>query len=127
MAAAGERAQRTVLVVEDERDLRESFGEVLELEGYQVFLAENGRRALELLGELRRPAIVMLDLMMPVMNGFEFLAELRRGEHRGLPVVVVSAFADRAAGLDVEAVLEKPFRLTELVRVLERVDREVSG
>ena len=125
MSADAERANRVILVVEDERDLRESFQDVLELEGYRVFLAENGLRALEALPGLPRPAVIMLDLMMPVMNGFEFLAELRRGTHHELPVIVISAFADRAAGLDVEAVLEKPFRLAELYRTLERVERAV--
>ncbi len=110
-----------VLVVEDDDDVRESFAEVLELHGYRVVTAENGQRALEVLDDLPRPAVIMLDLMMPVMNGPEFLAELRRGKHRELPVVIVSAFADRAAGLPAEAVLEKPVRPTTLFHTIERI------
>jgi two-component system, OmpR family, response regulator CpxR len=81
-----------VLVVDDDRNIREMIGDFLSIEGYHVVLAENGERALELIRSGPLPAVILLDLMMPVMSGFEFLevaeqdAQLRR-----LPVVVVSA------------------------------------
>jgi CheY-like chemotaxis protein len=120
-----ERRDRAILVVDDEADLRRCFRDVLELEGYRVLLAENGRRALDTLPILPRSAVIILDLMMPVMNGFEFVEELRRGAYRDLPVIVVSAFSDRAADLDVEALVSKPIRPTELFDVLGRVERRV--
>jgi CheY-like chemotaxis protein len=62
---------KTVLVVHDDIDLRESLGDVLRGEGYAVTLASNGREALDLLPELERPCAVVLDMTMPVMDGTE--------------------------------------------------------
>jgi CheY-like chemotaxis protein len=66
------RNQNTVLVVDDDSDLRESLGDLLRGEGYAVTLASNGREALDLLPGLRRPCAVVLDIAMPVMSGIEF-------------------------------------------------------
>lgn len=65
-------SQNTVLVVDDDSDLRESLGDVLRAEGYAVTLASNGREALDLLPGLKRPCAVVLDIAMPVMSGTEF-------------------------------------------------------
>jgi len=66
------RNGNTVLVVDDDTDLRESLGDVLRGEGYAVTLASNGREALDLLPGLKRPCAVVLDMEMPVMSGIEF-------------------------------------------------------
>jgi CheY-like chemotaxis protein len=80
-----------VLVVEDEAATRELLRRVLEGEGWTVAEAENGRAALERVAE-ERPALILLDLMMPEMDGFAFMDELRRREGWGtIPVVVVTA------------------------------------
>jgi CheY-like chemotaxis protein len=80
-----------VLVVEDEAHIRELMTRVLEKEGWSVSTAENGRVALERVGEAL-PELIFLDLMMPVMDGFEFLREFRSVEEwRGIPVIVVTA------------------------------------
>jgi PAS domain S-box-containing protein len=85
------RNGRPVLVAEDDEPTRAMFRRALEKEGWQVVEAENGRAALERLAE-RPPALVLLDLMMPEMDGFEFLARLRQdAAWRSLPVVVVTA------------------------------------
>ncbi len=82
---------REVLLVEDDRDTRELLRRHLESEGWTVEEAENGRAGLEAL-ERRRPALVLLDLMMPVMDGWQFAAELRRHEAwHGIPIVVLTA------------------------------------
>jgi CheY-like chemotaxis protein/anti-sigma regulatory factor (Ser/Thr protein kinase) len=82
---------RLVLVVEDETSTRAMLRRMLEREGWQVTEAEHGRVALARLAE-SRPALILLDLMMPEMNGFAFVEELRqRGEWRSIPVVVVTA------------------------------------
>jgi CheY-like chemotaxis protein len=64
--------ENTVLVVDDDTDLREALGDALRDEGYAVTLASNGREALDLLPGLKRPCAVVLDLTMPVMNGTDF-------------------------------------------------------
>jgi len=85
------RRDRPVLVVDDDAEVRQLLRRMLESEGYAVVEAENGRVALERLrGET--PSLILLDLMMPEMDGFEFVAELRRHEGwRAIPIVVITA------------------------------------
>src|SRR5690606_31199014 len=70
--------ERTILVVEDDPEILESLCDVLELEGYQVVAASNGQQALEQLRRMSRPCLVLLDLMLPVMDGKELLATIRQ-------------------------------------------------
>jgi CheY-like chemotaxis protein/anti-sigma regulatory factor (Ser/Thr protein kinase) len=85
------RRDLPVLVVDDDVTVRQLFRRILEPEGYAVVEAENGRQALERLSEMS-PSVVLLDLMMPEMDGFEFVAEFRRHESwRAIPIVVVTA------------------------------------
>jgi CheY-like chemotaxis protein len=110
----------SILVVEDDTDLRDCVREELEDSGYRVTTAGNGREGLDLLDRGDRPCLILLDLMMPVMTGYEFLAELR-GRDADIPVVVMSAFLDAAAVLGpVSETLPKPFRHTDLLAVVRR-------
>jgi CheY-like chemotaxis protein len=103
-----------VLVVEDDRDIRDSVSAVLEAEGYTVLTAGDGREALTVL-EHGRPCVVLLDLMMPVMNGWDFMAEVRKTRRfDDLPVVVVSAYSERKAE-GVTRVLKKPLNVSQLL------------
>jgi CheY-like chemotaxis protein len=87
--------QATVLVVDDDEAIRETVRDVLSDEGYRVLVAENGAKALELL-EKAHPAVVLLDLMMPIMSGWEVLETLEQREDLAhIPVVVVSAMCSR--------------------------------
>ncbi|MEE8313587.1 MAG: response regulator [Myxococcota bacterium] len=101
-----------VLIVEDDDETREVMRRTLQKDGWDVAEARHGREALERVRE-RSPDVIILDLMMPVMSGFEFLGELRSVEAwRGIPVVVATAKDlteedRRRLGSDVEAVLEK--------------------
>jgi len=82
---------KPVLVVEDDLSIRSKICQILEKEGWTVVEAENGREALSRMEE-ETPAIILLDLLMPVMNGFEFIEIVRqRGEWKEVPVVVVTA------------------------------------
>jgi two-component system, chemotaxis family, chemotaxis protein CheY len=117
------RAPALILVVDDDSDILEALSEILEGEGYRVERARNGQEALEKLdGE--RPALILLDLMMPVMDGWEFAARLRqRDGDRDIPVVVLSA--DRQVGpkakeLQAAGYLAKPFELADLLSVVNR-------
>lgn len=105
-----------VLVVDDDAEIRETLSALLQHEGYTVVRAENGVQALE---SLRRdhPACVLLDLMMPVMSGWEVLEEVQESEElSSIPIVVVSAMC--AAGA--RACLQKPVDLDELLDVVDR-------
>ncbi|HEY2030267.1 MAG TPA: response regulator transcription factor [Myxococcales bacterium] len=113
-----DRAQdRIVLVVDDDPDILQTLALCLSTEGYKVLMAGNGQEALDLLsGE--RPACVLLDLMMPIMDGWQFVSELETRGWRRMPILVLSA--DRAVQqhstkLRAEAYLAKPFDLDELL------------
>jgi CheY-like chemotaxis protein len=85
------RRDRPVLVVDDDAEIRQLLRRMLEPEGYMVVEAENGRVALERLRETP-PSVVLLDLMMPEMDGFAFVTEFRRHEPwRAIPIVVITA------------------------------------
>jgi CheY-like chemotaxis protein len=110
-----------VLIVEDDADLREMMAQLLSLEGYRTEAVANGRDALEYLRRGDFPDLILLDLMMPVMDGWEF--RRRQSEDPALarvPVVVLSALDQaRAADLGGAAFLKKPLdfdRLLEIVR-----------
>ena len=110
-----------VLIVEDDADLRDMMAQLLSLEGFNAATVSNGREALEYLHDGDRPDVILLDLMMPVMDGWEF----RRRQQAdptvaGVPVIVLSALdQSRAADVRADAFLKKPLdfdRLLTLVR-----------
>ena len=110
-----------VLIVEDDADLREMMAQLLSLEGYRTETASNGRDALRYLERGDPPDVILLDLMMPIMDGWEFRRRQVQNPHiAGVPVVVLSALDPaRAADLGGTAFLKKPLdfdRLLELVR-----------
>ncbi len=112
-----------ILVVDDDADIRDSLRDALELEGYTVAVAANGRDAWESLRPEALPALILLDLMMPVMNGAEFLRLLRADDRlRSVPVVVVTAFGASAGSVVAESqgLLPKPLDLEQLLRTVER-------
>lgn len=123
-------AGRTVLVVDDDDAIRTLISRVLKRAEYDIFVAANGSEALS---QLRTRAIttVVLDLMMPVMSGFEVLEYLRTHDDAGTPaVVVVSAAGERDLESIhsplVRAVLRKPFDLTELLAAVEKAGQPVT-
>lgn len=119
-------AARTILLVEDDLAIREGVEECLEGEGYAVVTASHGREALDRIERDGPPALVLLDLVMPVMDGARLVAELR-GRHllRGVPIVLMTAaIGGNPARLPaVEAVLTKPFDLDDLIRTVARLTR----
>ncbi len=114
-----------VLVIEDDRDIREVIVELLQSEGYSVEGAEHGEEGLRKLAQMERPPrLILLDLMMPVMSGWQFL-EARRSVPplSSVPVVLLSAYANlstAAASLGVNGFLPKPIDLSELVTSVEQ-------
>jgi len=117
-------AHQPILVVDDDPGLREALQDVLELEGYDVVLARDGQEALRLL-EDAHPVLVLLDLMMPRMNGYEFVAELERRSLRDhLPVVILTADANakrKAEQVGAEGYLAKPFEIDQVLATVDRI------
>jgi CheY-like chemotaxis protein len=109
-----------VLVVDDESDIREAIAELLCDEGYEVEEAGNGEEALVKARE-HHPGLVLLDLMMPGMSGWEFRSRQRSDpELAAIPVVVLTAVG-RTAGVEgVTAYLSKPFELGDLLTMIRR-------
>jgi CheY-like chemotaxis protein len=86
------KSTRIVMVVDDDDDVRETYAIILEDEGCTVYTASNGRKALDALATRPHPCLIFLDLMMPVMDGREFMAALKADASiAAIPVVVLSA------------------------------------
>lgn len=116
-----------ILVVDDDPDIRETVADVLQDEGHTVQVASNGREALDLLRDGQGaplPELVLLDLMMPELDGWGFLAEVERDPRlASLPVVVFSAYTSgqaSVASLKVRGFVRKPLRLEELLDAITR-------
>ena len=118
-----------VLVVDDDTYIRDVVAQLLASEGYAVEEAANGVEALRIVSDAtRRPDLILLDLMMPVMDGWEFARRLQEQRPRlDIPIIVLSAArlpSDRLGVTGAEAVLAKPFDLDEL---LEHVEQWAQG
>ncbi len=109
------------MVVEDDRDIRSTLQQLFELSGYGVLAAANGKDALEQLGSQKRPCVILLDLMMPVMDGWEFVRQKNAVESwASIPVAVVSAMADRQPPKEVQAVFKKPLDFDMLLEFVDQ-------
>jgi two-component system, sensor histidine kinase and response regulator len=105
---------RTILVVDDEVDIRESLRDALKDEGYEVHLASNGQEALDLLPTLPRPCAVILDILMPIMNGADAFRAIRATPSLSdIPILVSTSDPSRAP--PTAAVMKKPISLERLL------------
>ena len=111
-----------IFVVDDDADLREVLGDLLTDEGYEALLFANGESALEFLREGARPRLILLDLMMPGMNGWQFREEqLRDHALRDIPVVVMTASTGfDASPLGSAEILKKPVGIEQILDAVER-------
>jgi CheY-like chemotaxis protein len=113
-----------VLIVEDDTDLRQALTQILADEGYRVDGAEHGLSALEQLRDGRRPCLILLDLTMPVMNGWQFRDEQRQDPSlAAIPVVVISAGAnlsEQIGPLGIQDYIRKPIQLGQLLATVQR-------
>jgi two-component system, chemotaxis family, chemotaxis protein CheY len=114
----------TVLVVDDDPDILEALSEILEAEGFEIRRARNGKEALDRL-EPDPPQLILLDLMMPVMDGWEFAQRMRQRppEIARIPIIVLSAdrnVGSKASDLGAVGHLAKPFELNDLLELVRR-------
>jgi CheY-like chemotaxis protein len=109
-----------ILIVEDELEVRENLKMFLELEGFQIFSANNGKEALAILRTMPTPCLILLDLLMPVMTGREFLEKkLQEGRLADIPVYVVSGIANPPHLVGTVGFVQKPIELDGLLRKVE--------
>ena len=109
----------TVLVVEDEQDLRDMLRDALELNGYSVITASDGQDALNKIASIHELCLVILDLLMPGMDGWDCFQKIReRTEFASVPVVIHTSAAARAPA-GATRVLQKPTRFDKLLSVVK--------
>jgi two-component system chemotaxis response regulator CheY len=121
---------RTVLIVDDDPVIRGLLSTLLSLDGIDCEDASNGREAIDAI-ERRRPDLIVLDLMMPVMDGWRFLSERSMRNSLGsIPVIVMTAarYAEESlAGYDLAGVCQKPFDIEEMVKLVLRTIDQPPG
>jgi CheY-like chemotaxis protein len=121
MAFAQTNDSAKLLVVEDDEGARAALGDILDLEGYDVALSANGQEALEYLRNEPLPDLIILDLQMPVMNGWQFRREQTRDARFALvPVIVVTAFQS-AGDIDVAEIVHKPIDIQRLLAIIRQL------
>jgi CheY-like chemotaxis protein len=129
-AAASATDTRLVLIVEDEDSIREVIRDVLEDRGFRVTAARNGAEALRMLDTIR-PDVLVLDLLMPVMHGWDFMESyVEKTDGRALPIVVVSvnpALPRSFNRFGVRQVVSKPFDVDVLIDAVEQAIPSVAA
>ena len=121
----------SVIIVEDSPDARDSLALLLEVNGHHVATVANGREALDLVNSGQvRPCAVVLDLVMPTMDGLAFLEDLQRSVHAAIPVIVLTGhegFRQQAVAKGCAAAFLKPAQPEELLRIVEHHCPPASG
>lgn len=114
---------KTILVVEDDKDIQFALKMLLESEGYIVKEALNGSEAMQFISTEGLPNLILLDMTMPIMNGWEFAAAFHAKYDQSVPIIVMTAAADaKQRSLDVKAAgfVAKPFKLEDLTAVIQK-------
>lgn len=115
---------KRILLIEDDKELQDLIKEALELEGFKVFTANNGREGLNLLATNPAPCLILLDLIMPVMNGWEFMEELNNDLLLStIPVVIVSGLENKSENDKSYAFIPKPIDLEKLLIIVHKYCR----
>jgi CheY-like chemotaxis protein len=111
---------KTILIIEDDPDFRDTLSDLLYRRGYAVACAENGRGALDYL-RLVRPSLILLDLAMPVMNGREFRKSQRSDPRlESVPTIVITGSSD-ISDVDADALFHKPINPSALLNTIEQL------
>ncbi len=122
---------KTIVIVDDTLDLTCAYQQILELKGYRVFLAASGPEALELLSRIPSPNLLLVDFLMPIMNGVDFLKELKKQNPEIFEITPIVGFSGLFSGsplliemeLMVCRVVEKPSGIEEVLRLVNETIR----
>jgi CheY-like chemotaxis protein len=115
------RREGVILIVDDDEAIREALQLALETQGYETAVATQGEEALAWLGEHPSPGLVLLDLMMPRMDGWAVIDELRQSDRLfQLPIVVITAFGRDLGSAASLPLLRKPIELNDLMTTVDR-------
>jgi CheY-like chemotaxis protein len=126
------RRDKSILVVEDDPDIRDTIADILSDEGYTVLSAKHGAEGLDCLRTASQlPSIIILDLMMPVMDGIGFREEQRKNpDWADIPVLILSAdrsSRDKAEAMQARGYLQKPFDIDQLLSLLREVEASFAA
>lgn len=119
---------KKIMIVDDEEDILFTVGRMLEMDGYKVITAENGKECLEKLKK-ETPDLVLLDIMMPGLNGWDVAAKIKEDpQYKKIPIIFLTAKADTMSvgmgGLAADDYIVKPFNVKELKeRILQVINR----
>ncbi len=120
---------KRILVVEDDNDIRESLFEILSMEGYVVSCAVNGQDGLDQLKDGEFPDLILLDLMMPIKDGFAFREEMKlEPKYASIPIIIMSADGhteQKKAKIGAKEYLKKPVSIDKLISTIDRVLQSV--
>lgn len=111
---------KNVLIIEDDAAIRQTVKDLLEIEGYRVFVAANGKEGADLLRKIAPiPCVILLDMMMPTMNGWQFL-DIQRNDPKlkDIPVVICSAYEESAKSVKPHGFIPKPLQLDRLLNAV---------
>ena len=124
---SNETRKKIILIIEDEKDILLTLKDFLESEDYHVLIAENGFEAMQLLKTSGIPDLILLDMKMPVMNGWEFAIEFLDKHDHLSPIVVMTAAANaeqRAKDISAVGWVEKPFDLDVLLKTIKKYEKK---
>lgn len=111
--------EKRILIVDDDKDIQSSMQMILEFHGYAVTCVSNGKEAIEALKKGPNPAVILLDLMMPVMDGFDFLKNVEASKlTKNIPIIVMTAARNKASEVEKYTTLLKPFEVTKLLKLV---------
>lgn len=118
--------ENKILLIEDDIDIQDNLKTFLEMENFEVAAAANGKQAIELMQKEGKPSLILLDLMMPIMNGYEMLAEMKRRDlfqKNPVPIILLSAATDieETARDQVVKFVRKPIALDKLLTTIKEI------
>lgn len=116
----GQSLEKNILVVDDDEGIREILQMAFATEGYNVTTAANGLEAIEILTQSPQFGLILLDLMMPKMNGWEFVEAFQKNNYPQIPIILMTAYSDRVKNIDlVKEVIPKPMDFGALLRIVD--------
>jgi len=119
MACAETDGAAKLLIVEDDDVARAALGDIFDFEGYSVAMCSNGREALDYLHNRPLPALIILDLQMPVMNGWQLCRECKKDADLASVRMVVVTALQSPGDLDVDAIVQKPIDIDRLMKLVQ--------
>lgn len=124
--------ENKILLIEDDVDIQDNLKAFLEMENFEVAAVANGKQAIELMQKEGKPSLILLDLMMPIMNGYEMLAEMKKRnlfQNNPVPIILLSAATDieETARDQVVKFVRKPIALDKLLTTIKEIHAQNSA